>query len=310
MKILKPKFWDQNYYTFLSIFFFPLSLFYRVILFLRKINSEEKEFPIPIICVGNIYIGGTGKTPVSLKVCKILKELGQNPVIVKKDYKSHDDEISLIKKYNKVLTAKNRADAINLAMEKKFNFIVLDDGYQDLTIKKNFNIICFHSRQKLGNGHLIPAGPLRESPDSLKNCNTILINGKKDLEFEQKLKKYNSKLNFFYYHYYSKNIEDFKNKKLVAFAGIGNTQNFFNFLKENHLNVVKEISYPDHYKYTEKDLKDLVKIEKLYNAKLITTEKDYLRISPFTRKTFGYIRIDTKFENEENFKNSFKKLIV
>ena len=309
MKILKPKFWDQNYFTFLSILLFPISLLYRIVVYLKNINSNQKEFSIPIICVGNIYVGGTGKTPISLKICKILKEFDQNPVIIKKNYKSQNDEISLIKKYSKILVSKKRADAINNAIEKKFNFAVLDDGYQDLSIKKNLSIICFHGKQKIGNGHLIPSGPLRESLTALKSCEIIMINGKKDLEFEQKLKKYNPKLDFFYYDYYLKNIENFKNKKLIAFAGIGNPKNFFDFLKEKYLNVVKEINYPDHYQYTEKDLQYLNKLEDVYKAKLITTEKDFLRINTFIRKKFDYIRIGLKFQDEENFKNKIKELI-
>ena len=309
MKILKPKFWDQNYFTFLSVLLFPISLLYRIVVYLKNINSNQKEFSIPIICVGNIYVGGTGKTPISLKICKILKEFDQNPVIIKKNYKSQNDEISLIKKYSKILVSKKRADAINDAIEKKFNFAVLDDGYQDLSIKKNLSIICFHGKQKIGNGHLIPSGPLRESLTALKSCEIIMINGKKDLEFEQKLKKYNPKLDFFYYDYYLKNVENFKNKKLIAFAGIGNPQNFFDCLKGNHLNVVKEINYPDHYQYSEKDLENLNKLENLYKAKLITTEKDFLRISSFVRKKFDHIRIELKFQDEEGFKNKIKQLI-
>ena len=88
----------------------------------------------------------------------------------------------------------------------------MDDGYQDLNMKKDLNIICFNSKQKIGNGKVIPSGPLRESLDYLKNCQIILINGKKDLEFEQKLKRYNPKLKFFYFNYYSKNIENLKIK--------------------------------------------------------------------------------------------------
>lgn len=309
MKILKPRFWDKNYHTFLSIFLFPVSLLYKIAISLRKIIITEKQFSIPIICVGNIYIGGTGKTPVSLKVCKILKELNQNPVIIKKNYKEHQDEISLIKKYNKIFIAKKREDAINEAINKKFNFAVLDDGFQDLSIKKNLNILCFHSNQKLGNGHLIPAGPLRESLDSLKNCQIILINGKKDSAFEEQLKRYNSGLNFFYYDYFTKNIQAYKNKKLIAFAGIGSPNNFFNFLKTNHLNIVKEISYPDHYEYKENDLENLNKLTNKYKAKLITTEKDYLRINSFVRKRFDYIKIEIRLHEEEKFINLIKKII-
>ena len=262
MKILKPKFWDQDYYTFFSLFLLPISFFYQILISLKKLITIKKKFSIPIICVGNIYIGGTGKTPLAIKIFEILKELNKNPVIIKKNYKNHEDEISLIKNYGKILTSKKRVDAINDATEKKFNCAVLDDGYQDFEIKKNLNIICFNIDQKIGNGCTIPSGPLRQNLRSLKECNLILINGKKDVEFEQKLLRYNSKLIFFYYNYYAKNLLDLKNKKLIAFAGIGNPKNFFDFLKLNQLNIVKEISYPDHYQYTEKELDYLVELEK------------------------------------------------
>ena len=309
MKILKPKFWDQNYYTLFSILLLPFSLIYAFVIWLRRLIIKQKNYPIQIICVGNIYIGGTGKTPISMKICKILRELNQDPIIIRKKYHEQNDEVSLIKKYNKVLLSEKRSEAIEKAIEKKFKLAVLDDGYQDLTIKKDLNIICFHSNQKIGNGLLLPSGPLRESLSELKNCQIILINGKKDIEFELKLKKYNQSLDFYYFNYFSKNIYNLKNKKLIAFAGIGNPDNFFNLLKENHLNVVKEISFPDHYNYNEQDLAKLDRLENQYNAKLITTEKDYLRISAYTRKKYEYIKIDIKFEEEEIFKNKIEKIL-
>ena len=309
MKILKPKFWDQNYITFFSILLLPITLLYKLLIYFRKSFSSSKNFPIPIICVGNIYIGGTGKTPVSMKICKILRELNQKPVIIKKKYESQKDEITLVKKYYKILTSKKRVKAINDAIEKKFDIAILDDGYQDRGIKKDLNIICFHGKQKIGNGFTIPSGPLRESLSELKNCQIILINGKKDTEFEQKLKLYNREIEFFYYNYIPKNIENFKNKKLIAFAGIGNPSNFFDLLKENHLNVVKEISYPDHFNYDDKILNNLQKLEEQYKAKLITTEKDFLRINSFIRKKYEYIKIDIKFDDEESFKKYIEKVI-
>ena len=309
MKIKKPKFWDQNYFTILSLLFLPITLLYIIIIKIRKIFSNPKKFPIGIICVGNIYVGGTGKTPISIKICKILKELDQNPVIIKKKYKNQYDEVSLIKKYSKILVSENREEAIKKAIEKSFNYAVLDDGYQDLNIKKDLNIICFHRNQKIGNGFMIPSGPLRDTLHDLRNAQIILINGKKDQQFEEKLKKYNTKLDFFYYNYIAKNIEGLKNKKLIAFAGIGNPSNFFELLKENHLNIVKEVSYPDHYNYDEKELDKLQKLQIQYKAKLITTEKDYLRIDQFTRKKYDFVKIEIKFNDEELFINKIKKII-
>ena len=309
MNIIKPKFWDGEL-NLISILLLPLSFIFELYLMLKKKFANPKSFNIPVICVGNIYIGGTGKTPLSLEVAKELSKIGKNPVIIKKFYKNHNDEHALIKKYFKgLILPKNREIGILDAISKGYDTVILDDGFQDFTIKKDLNIICFHSNQKIGNGLLLPSGPLRESLSELKNCQIILINGKKDIEFELKLKKYNQSLDFYYFNYFSKNIYNLKNKKLIAFAGIGNPDNFFNLLKENHLNVVKEISFPDHYNYNEQDLAKLDRLENQYNAKLITTEKDYLRISAYTRKKYEYIKIDIKFEEEEIFKNNIEKIL-
>ena len=308
MKMKKPKFWDKKYHTFFSIILLPISFFYRIIVSVKKISTTKKEFTIPIICIGNIYIGGTGKTPLSMKIWEIFKN-EKKPVIIKKNYKNHKDEIELIKKYSKIITSEKRSEGINLAIEKKFDLAILDDGYQDFEIKKNINIICFNSQQGIGNGQTIPSGPLREKLDSLKNCQIVFINGKKNLEFEDKLKKYNNKLTFFYFNYYVKNLNEFKNRKLISFAGIGNPENFFKLLKENHLNIIKEIDFPDHYEYTQKDLENLSDLEKKYNAKLVTTEKDYLRISSFNRRRFGMIPIKVNIDNQEKFIQIIKKFI-
>ena len=109
MKILKPKFWDQNYFTFLSIILLPVTFLYSIIIYIRNKISSQKKFPISVICVGNLYIGGTGKTPVSIEICKFLRELNQNPVVIKKKYPDQDDEIHLLKKYSKVLIEKKRS---------------------------------------------------------------------------------------------------------------------------------------------------------------------------------------------------------
>ena len=308
MTAKKPKFWDKNYITLYSILLFPLSYLYQIILFIKNFFTKKKKFPISIICVGNIYLGGTGKTPISIKLREMLNE-SFAPVVIKKNYKGHADEIELLKKYTKVIVSDTRTDGINAAIDRNFNLVILDDGYQEIGIKKDLNIICFNNEQKIGNGLTLPAGPLRENLSSLKNCDIILINGKKINEFEEKLKKYNNNLKFFYFNYYLKNFDNFKNKKLISFAGIGNPKNFFNLLKANRLNVIREISFPDHYNYSEKDLEKLIEMEKKYNAKLITTEKDFLRISTFERKRFSFLPIKVKIEQEDKFLEHIIKIL-
>jgi len=309
MQILKPKFWDKKYITFPSLILLPLAIIYQIVFSIKKTISKRKKFPIPTICIGNIYIGGTGKTPLSIKTYEILKELGGKPVIIKKHYKNHKDEVSLMKNYCEVIESKKRSEGIKEAIEKKFSSVILDDGYQDLEIEKDLNIVCFNHRTKIGNGQVIPSGPLRENLNSLKNCDIILLSGNKDFEFEMLLKKYNKNLNFFYYNYKAENISQFKNKKLIAFAGIGDPESFFYFLKYSHLNVVKEIKYPDHYNYQEKDMDYLFQLEKKHNAKLITTEKDYFRINSRFKPKLNFIPIKVELRENSTFNKIIEKIM-
>ena len=309
MKILKPKFWDINKISFFSIILLPFSLIYQLLIIIKIYLTKEINFSIPIICVGNIYIGGTGKTPLSIKIFQLLKELKMEPIVIKKDHKNQKDEILLLKKYCNVLVSRNRSDGILEAQKKGFNVVILDDGYQDFKIKKKINFICFNLKQKIGNGFTIPAGPLRQNLNSLKNAEMIFLNGKKDSYFEKQLKKYNSKLNYMYFEYTSKNLNKYQNDKLVVFAGIGNPKNFFDFLKENKLNIVKEISYPDHYCYTEKNLLYLNETAKSCGAKLITTEKDYLRILPRYQSNIEFVSIEANLEDNNFLKKYLQETI-
>ena len=308
MNFFKPKFWDKNQVSLFSILLLPLSLLIKLLSFFKYFLTKSKKSSIPIICVGNIYIGGTGKTPISIKCKELLSEICK-PVIIKKNYKNHIDEIELLKKNSKVIVSNSRRLGIEEAINKNFNFAILDDGYQDNSIKKDLNLVCFNNEQLVGNGFTLPSGPLRENLSKIKNCNIVLINGKKNNEFEDKLKKYDVSLKFFYFNYYLKNFDEFKNRKLICFAGIGNPENFFNLLKANRLNVIKEIKFPDHYNYSDDDLENLLKIEEKYNGKLVTTEKDFLRISKFKRKRFSFIPIKVNIDREEEFLKHLSKIL-
>ena len=127
--------------------------------------------------------------------------------------------------------------------------VILDDGFQDHKIIKNFNIICFNQTQKIGNGLVIPAGPLREDLNSLSRADIILINGKKDKNFEKKIFKINKEVLIFYSNYKLLNLKKFRKKNLIVFAGIGNPSNFFDLLKKNKLKIKKKYIFPDHYDY-------------------------------------------------------------
>ena len=292
MKLLKPKFWD-NKNNILSILLKPISILFYVLIHLRKFFIRRKKFKIPVICVGNIYVGGTGKTPVSLIITNELKIKKKNPVIIKKYYKEHNDEHQMIRnKFDSLILNKNRTQALKEAERKNFDVAILDDGFQDYAIEKDLNIVCFNSKQLAGNGSVFPAGPLRESLSSLKRAQIIIINGERNKIFEKKILKISNNIKIFYSKYTPTNIEQFKNKKLYAFAGIGNPDNFFELLSEYNLNVQKKISFPDHYNFTMNELKKMTEIASKNNFELITTEKDFYRIKDYNFKKIKYLKLD------------------
>ena len=306
MNFKKPEFWDKSELSIWSIILYPFSLLFLIISLGAKFLKIKKKFPIPIVCVGNIYTGGTGKTPLALEIFKITKSYGKNPAFVKKGYDYLYDEIQMLDKAGKTYSDKNRKEAIKSLISDKHDVAILDDGFQDLSIEKDFSILCFNSRQLIGNGFLIPAGPLRESFNSIKKADCVLINGDRNIEFENKINKINKNIKIFYSKYKIKNIENFKNKEIVAFAGIGNPSNFFHLLKENNINIKKTYSFPDHYNYSENDFSKIIDDK---NMKIITTEKDYFRMNDRQKQNCEFVKVDLEIENKSEFVNLIKNKV-
>tara|TARA_E500000178_G_scaffold353832_1_gene420834 strand:- start:169 stop:1110 length:942 start_codon:yes stop_codon:yes gene_type:complete len=301
MNIKKPNFWDRKI-GFLSIILLPFSLIFFIVNQIKKKIIKGKKFNIPIICIGNIYVGGTGKTPASIFLGKELKKLGHKPVILRKYYKNHLDEYNLIKNHFKdLILSINRIDGIEKLKNLSFDTIILDDGFQDHSIKKDINIICFNQNQLIGNGMIIPSGPLREGLNSLKKANIILINGKKNSEFENKILKINSELEIFYSAYKPINLNEFKKKKLLAVAGIGNPENFFQLIEENELRIEKKIVFPDHFQISKNQFQNIIKEAKYKNYEIIMTEKDYFKIRKYKFKNVNYLKVMLKIFEQERF---------
>ena len=301
MKFLKPKFWESRN-NILAILLRPISFLFYFLTALRKSFISPRKFKIPIICVGNIYVGGTGKTPVSIMIANILQTNNKNPAIIKKYYKDHEDEHKLINNItNSLILNKNRVAAIEKAERENFDVGILDDGFQDHTIKKTLNIICFNNKQLIGNGLVLPAGPLRERLNSLERAQIVIINGEKNKIFEEKILNISKNIKIFYSEYLPINIEQFKNKKLFAFAGIGNPNNFFELLSKYNLDVQKKISFPDHYEFKKKEIEQITRDAVNNNLDLITTEKDFYRVKDYGFKDLRYLKVDLKIEEKNKF---------
>jgi len=309
IKLIKPKFWDFKNANLIAILLFPISILIFFVILIKKKFSKIKKFNIPIICVGNIYIGGTGKTPTSISIAKELLNFGKKPVILRKYYKDHIDEYNLIKNSSSDLLIEKKRDlGIIKAENKGFKTVILDDGLQDYSIKKNLSIVCFNQNQKTGNGLIIPSGPLRESLSALKEIDVVLINGRKDEKFEKKLFEINRKLEIYYSYYKPLNINKFKNFKLLAIAGIANPENFFSLLERYNLKIERKLIFPDHYMFTKIEIQNIVEEANNKKLKIIMTEKDFCKMKDFNFKELDYLNVSLVIENNEKFFEKIKSI--
>ena len=277
----------------------------------KKKITKKNSFSIPVICVGNIYLGGTGKTPLCVELVEILEKSNKKIAIIKKFYDNHRDEFNLIEsKKIKLFKNSSRVDAIKMAELNKFDCVVLDDGLQDPSIIKNLNIVCFNAEQLAGNGMTLPSGPLRESFSSLKNAKIVVINGNVNKLFEEKIKTISNDISIYYSKYLPANLDQFTGQNLLAFAGIGNPNNFFNLLERNNLHVQKKISFPDHYNYSISELNSLINFSIENNLKIITTEKDYFRIKHHKISQIQYLDVKLEIKNKDQLEKEVMKCFL
>ena len=308
MNFKKPKFWDYKEPGLISLLLLPFSYLVQIYNFL--LIKKNKIDGIKTICIGNIYLGGTGKTPLSIETIKILNSLNYKTCFIKKDYSDQVDEQRLLESKGKLFVKKNRIDATNDAIKENFNVAIFDDGLQDKKIKYDISIVCFNQKIGVGNGLVLPSGPLRENLKSLKKYDAVFLNGNSstELSFEKKIQEEFSNIKIFKSTYSIINLEELdNNERYLAFAGIGNFDNFIDLLKVNNINLVKTINYPDHYKYNDSDLKKIKEIAKFNEAKIITTEKDFLRINENNRNEINVVKIKLIINNKSEFTNFLKK---
>ena len=319
-----PKFWYLKKDTTYSRILSPFSLLFRLGTIIRNLSIAKTKSKIPIICVGNIVVGGAGKTPVSLKIGKILKLAGYKPNFISRGYagiiktstlvenwhspKSVGDESLLLGEVAPTWIGVNRNNSIKLAADKGCDCIIMDDGFQNPSIHKDFSIIVINESQEFGNKKVMPSGPLRESIGrGLSRTNLVIIIGnitesiKKIIPDHIPIISAKFKIN--------NENQIFKGQKITAFAGLAYPEKFFNSLYEQGAKIVKKITYPDHHIYDENDLLSLAEIANKTQSILVSTEKDFVRIPKSYRSLVNTLQGEIIFKNEELIKEIITNVI-
>jgi tetraacyldisaccharide 4'-kinase len=316
---------------FLSFPLYSLSKLYSACLFIRNYLYSSgifkiDEVSIPVVAIGNITVGGTGKTPVVERLSHRLKESGFNPGIITRGYKrvrkgtfcidrNNDkavdvgDEALMLARKTKipVVVGKRRALAIIEAMRKcNVDLALLDDGFQVKNIRKNVEVVVIKGGENDKARNLFPYGPYREPLGRLRDADAILIHngclgseiaglieGIPTFRMEYRpLHLYNMKHNLMT-HYNVLN-----EKKVLAFSGLGDNRSFFELLRSRGAHVVREISFQDHHSYRSKDIEEISSLRDV--NLIITTEKDAVKISGMTiPDNLFYLSIEVNIEREQ-----------
>ena len=297
-----PKFWDKK--NFISNFLLPISVIYFFLFLIKKTKQLmfKKKFKIKIICIGNINVGGTGKTPLSKLTYDILTKK-YKCCTIKKDRSEHIDEINYLKDNTKLFFNHNRFNAIKIAENEGFEYAILDDGLQDFSFEKDINVLCVKANKGFGNQRLLPSGPLREPLTKIKNCDVVVINGEKNADLEDEIKKIKPDIHILQSKYEIKDLENYIDKKFLAFSGIADNSSFFQLLKNNDIPVCSTREFPDHHKFTQDQIKNLMNLASRENAKLLTTEKNFYSLSADLKKAVQYIELELIIPNYESLIN-------
>jgi tetraacyldisaccharide 4'-kinase len=324
-----PQFWLQKK-SFISLILLPLSLLYKIGFLLKKNFVKTQKVDLPIICIGNIIAGGAGKTPVALALGEIFKENNFEFCYLTRGYKSKNnkvlmienssqfdveevgDEAKLLVEIAPTCVAKNRYLGYKKIVEnKKYRAIIMDDGLQNFQLEYDIKILVIDSKIAFGNKRLIPSGPMRQSlAEIAKNIDLFVIIGQKNMQIEEEILQKNSDAKILSAQISASNLDKFINKNIVAFCGIAFPQKFFDFIKNNGLNLVETNIFEDHYQYKNEDLERLYQNALSKNLKLITTKKDWVKFPKNFQEKIDYLDIKLDFEDNILIKNLLEKIIT
>ncbi len=307
-----PVHWQHKNVT--AAILFPLGCLYAFATWLRiKLNKPQKV-DVPVICVGNLTAGGSGKTPVSIALARLLKEKGKKPFFISRGYRGRlhnvrvnpemhrpadvGDEPLLLAMEAPIIVNHKRFEGAQKAIEQGADIIIMDDGFQNPELYKDKSFLVIDGAFGMGNVWPIPAGPMREFlSQGIKRANAVILLG------EDKTGILDKMINLPIFKGEVVPIKPVSDKPhAIAFAGIGRPQKFYQSLEECGVSLIKMVDFPDHHFYTDDELRKLINDAYELNADLFTTSKDMVKIPTKLRQHFKVLEIGIKWQDEEKLK--------
>ena len=320
-QIFNNQYYKKSSWIYLLI---PISIFFYFFSSSKKYLYKKGflttiKIKVPVLIIGNITLGGTGKTPLALNIIENFLKEGLKPALISRGYggsannikevfefsnvRAVGDEALLIKSKSKIpiFIGKDRANVARILLKKypETSIIISDDGLQHHRLERDYEIIVVDSQRQFGNGLIFPAGPLREGISRLKQVDAVVYKG------------VNNNSNFYQMKYITKHfknlltnkkaiLKDIKDKKIVAITAIGNPESFFSTLEGYDLKF-KKVIFNDHYLFNKNDF------IKYADYNIVMTEKDAIKCKKFATKNFWVLPLEIKVD-ERLFKNILKKV--
>ena len=335
----EPAFWHRPS-SLSALLLSPLGVLYGVVA-ARRLARDGFEAGIPVLCVGNYHVGGAGKTPTVLALTKLLRDVGETPIVLSRGYGGRlrgpikvdpdrhaaadiGDEPLMLARTVAVVVARDRIAGLALAKSQGASVILMDDGFQNPAIAKDTSLIVIDGARGLGNGHVFPAGPLRAPllPQLARTDALIVVgDGSAAKPVAAAIAARGRLVLSAHLRADDASVASLRGKRVLAFAGIGDPNRFFGTLRGSGVEVVQERAFPDHHPFSESEIETLIADAKRDRLTLVTTEKDLARlrtaeelpgrtkdIVPFAvRLEFEDVALLQKFVSDQLFKAREKK---
>lgn len=315
----QPKFWSRPN-TKRGRLLAPIGRLYEKSVERRFKKVKPYQPQVPVICVGNICVGGSGKTPLCLALADFFLREGVRVYFLNHGYKSRlqnvlvdlnlhtaddiSDEALLLAAKAPTIVDKNRARGVMKAEKLGAELIIMDDGFQNPSVKKTLSFIVFDGARGIGNGLCLPAGPLRETlQQGLKRASAAVILGPDKTELCDRIHHYAP--DFPILHAELKMPHAMVGFRGIAFAGIGMPNKFFDMLTRNGVVLEQTYPFPDHYSYKRSDIEKML----ARSNTVMTTEKDAVKVPPDLRSRLTVIKPEFVFDNPDDWVSVLKKVL-